>query len=704
MDSQHRHRPLALIIRALLGVPVAGVACLTQAADAVGEERALPPVFVSATALEEDPENIAAPFSILDGDQLFERIQPTLGNMLDGMLSVHSDTFGGGASRPVIRGQTAPRVKVLSDSASLLDASDISPDHAVTAEPLLIDKVEVLRGPATLLYGSGAIGGVVNILDRKIPTARPENRIEGSIAVRGATVSREKAGAAELTAQATENLVVHVEGMFRDADNYRVPDWDESRVDGTYAKSGSGSVGLSWVTDNGYIGLAYTYRDDDYGVPGHNHEYESCHPHGSALHCDAHDEDEDDHDHDHEHEHAEVPSIDLLSRRLDLRGEMRDPFAGVERIRLRASYTNYRHHEIEEDEISTTFRNKGYDTRVEVQHAPIVGWRGVVGAQYANTEFSTVGEEAFMPMVKTDTVGLFVVEHYELTDAWHFEVGARQEWLKHRPTNDPRDRPKFSDSATSVSAAAIWEVMPKYFLTLSGTRSERLPHAQELYARGIHLATNTFECGLVEHPLTCGGLENNADIETETSNNVELSLRKSAGNLTFTVGGFYNKVDDYIFARTLDQFEDFRLIKYTQRDATFKGLEAEASYRFTGNFSATVFGDYVRAKLDEGGNLPRIPAARYGVRLNANVGNYGGEVEFYRVDKQKDIADHEIETSGYNMLNFTVSYSLPGRVGYSVFLRGSNLLDEQVFNHSSFLANVVPLPGRSLSLGARMSF
>jgi iron complex outermembrane receptor protein len=336
------HSCISLAVRTILSLPF--VSALT--AHATDTDRELPTVRISATALDEDAENIAASFSVLDGERLFERTQGTLGDTLNGLPGVHSDTFGGGATRPVIRGQSAPRVKVLADSASLFDASEISPDHAITSEPFLIDRVEVLRGPAALLYGSGAIGGVVNLLDKRVPAARPESALEGAVAVRGATVSREKAAMAELTGRAGENLVFHLEGATRDADDYRVPDLEEARADGTHAKSSSGSAGLSWVGDNGYLGLAYLYRDDGYGLPGHNHEYEECHPHGSALHCESHEGEEDEHEHDEEHEHEAIPQIALLSKRLDLRGEIRNPFSGVERVRLRASDTDYRHDEM----------------------------------------------------------------------------------------------------------------------------------------------------------------------------------------------------------------------------------------------------------------------------------------------------------------------------------------------------------------------
>lgn len=694
---------LATAVRLALAGSLAGIALGAHAQNA-GSDRTLETVLVSASAVNEDAGSLAASYSILDSEKLFERSQATLGDTLNSLPGVSADTFGGGSSRPVIRGQTAPRVAVLSDSAILFDASDISPDHAVTTEPLLIDRVEVLRGPATLLYGSGAIGGIVNVLDKKIPSALPENRIDGSVGVRGSSVAEEKAGAFEITAQATDNLVFHAEAALRDADDYRARGLDESHVDGTYAESENASLGVSWVTDRGYIGLAYSYRDDRYGIAGHSHEYEGCHPHGSALHCGDHEEGEGE-EHEHEEgEHEEVPEISLLSKRVDLRGQLHEPFAGVERIRLRASHTDYRHYELEEEQVATTFLNDGYEARIEVQHAPLGVFQGVVGVQYTDTESAAIGEEAFLPTVQSRALGLFAVEHVEVGEQWHFELGARHEWQKHEPVNDERNRPEFDDSATSVSAAAIWEFVPDYSLTLALTRSERSPHAQELYARGIHLATNTYECGLVPHPFTCGGLENNASLETETSNNAELTLKKLAGDFTFSVGAFRNDVDEYIYARTLDQFEDFRLIKYTQADAEFTGVEAEATYRVSESFSATVFGDFVRAELaDGGGNLPRIPAARYGTRLNARAGALGGEIEYYRVNEQDDIADFEAVTPSYDMLNLTLSFS-PSEGSYSVYVRGTNLLDEIVWNHASYLAHVVPLPGRGVTAGMKLSF
>jgi iron complex outermembrane receptor protein len=351
------------------------IAPIAQAETDADSKRAktLAPITVSANPLGLDLNSTTLPASVLEGNELIERRSGTLGESLTSLPGVNSDTFGGGASRPVIRGQTAPRVKVLSDGSEVMDASSISPDHAVTVEPLLAERIEVLRGPATLLYGGGAIGGVVNVVDKKVPTAVPENGVEAEMELRGATGTKERAGVVGITAGEGQ-FAVRVEGMKRRTSDYDVPDWPGGKLEGSYSESSQGSVGMSWITPRGYVGLAFTHLESKYGLPGHNHEYEGCHPHGTHLHCgghDDHDHEEEGHGeegHDHDHEHGGVPYVKLRSNRLDLRAEYQDPFAGFEKIRVRGGLTDYQHDEIEGGEVGTRFKNKGYDLRVELQH------------------------------------------------------------------------------------------------------------------------------------------------------------------------------------------------------------------------------------------------------------------------------------------------------------------------------------------------
>lgn len=643
-------------------------------------------LIVTADPLGRSGGETSSSVAVLRGDELVHRRQSTLGDTLSGIPGVNSDTFGGGASRPVIRGQTAPRVKVLSDGVAVIDASEVSPDHAVTGEPLLLESVEILRGPSALLYGGGAIGGAVNLIDRKIPTRIPDAIGEGEAEIRLGSADHEQAGVLGLTIGAGV-LAARIEVAGRTTRDYRIPDSEEPRLDGSFNETSTATLGLSWIGSRGYIGAAYTEQLSQYGLPGHNHEYESCHPHGSSLHCGGHGHD-DDHDHDHDHAHGDAPTVDLVSRRLDLRGELSDPLPGVERIRFRGGYTDYRHDELDEGEIATTFTNEGYDARVEVQHVPVAGFRGVVGAQVHRSDFAAVGAESFLAPSRIENNALFLLEEYSLGD-WRFEGALRQEWQDASAVGKPdADHQPFS-----ASAAAHWAFTDGYSVALSVSRSQRAPTAQELYARGIHLATNTYEIG-------------DANLDVETANAVELTLRKLDGPTTFTASLYRYGYDGYIFADTLDQFEDFRLIRYSQADATFTGLEGEIRHQLTPALSAAVFGDYVRAEFDgDGGDLPRIPAGRLGVRGDVARDSWSGSLEYVHVFDQEHVAAFETETAGYNMVNAMVAYDFKvAGFDSQMFLRGTNLLDELALNHASFISNLAPLRGRNVVVGLRTSF
>jgi len=648
-------------------------------------------IVVTASALEQKADETATPVITLSGEDLVHRRQATLGDTLAGQPGINFDNFGGGASRPVIRGQTAPRVQSLSDGSHIQDASAISPDHAVTTEPLLLRGIEVVRGPATLLYGGGAIGGAINLLDDKVPTAIPEGGVSGAVEGRLGTADDERSLVGGLTA-GIGPFAFRVEGVHRRSDDYRVPKrFGDKHVDGSYNDTSTVSVGGSWVGPDGYFGAAYTRQRSEYGLPGHSHEYEDCHPHGSSLHCGGHghDEEDHDHDHDHEHEHEEVPFVKLRSERFDIRGEYRDLLPGFEKMRFRMSFTDYEHDEIEEDEVATTFRNKAHDLRFELTHKPIGGLRGVFGVQHSNSEFSAVGEEAFLPESETANTALFLMETLQAGPV-RFELAARHEWQRIETTLDR----KVNHRPFSISGAAVWDIDGDYSLALSLARSQRAPNVQELYARGVHLATNTYELGT-------------ATLGKETAKSIDLTFRKTAGATTFTIGAYHQDFDDYIFADTLDQFEDFRLIRYTAADAKFTGIDGEIRHQFTPDFAVSAFGDYVRARFKSGlGNLPRIPAARLGARVDGKWGPLSADLEYYHVFEQDRIAAFETRTSGYDMLNATLAYKLElgPSANVELFLRGTNLANELAFNHASFIKNASPLRGRNFVFGLRAGF
>ncbi|MFY3384642.1 TonB-dependent receptor domain-containing protein [Paracidovorax sp. MALMAid1276] len=693
MPAAVRH-PIALAALLVLAAP--GAALAQASAPAAPAPAALPTVTVSSSGLQLGVADMTTPTTVLEGDALVRRREATLGETLNSEPGITSSHFGAGASRPIIRGMDGPRVKVLSDGAELHDASTISPDHAVVSEPLLATQIEVLRGPSALIYGSGAVGGVVNVLDGKVPTAIPQKGLEGSAELRANTGAREGAGAFSLTG-GTGNLAVHVEGVARDAGDYRVgkgwaPEGEATRkVLGSFNRTNTGSVGLSWVGERGYLGAAYTRQAAKYGLPGHNHSFEGCHTHGNHLHCGAHEgeEGEDAHDHDHDHDHGGVPVVDLRSERFDIRGELRNPFAGFSALRLRAGVTDYVHDEVEGGSIATTFKNKAYDTRIELQHEPINGFKGLIGLQTSQRKFRAEGEEAYVQPTVTRRTGLFVLEEYRLGD-WRFEAALRHDRQTARAETSDIER---SHNGTSASLGAVWKFTPGYQVGASFTRASRAPSAEELYARGLHMATSTYERG-------------DASLRSETSQNLDVSLKKTSGDTTFGVSVFRNRIHNYIYGRTLDELDGLQLLQYAQADATFTGIEGQVRQRLTRNLGVTLFGDTVRARIAGGGNLPRIPASRVGVRLDANWNAWEGQVEWVQVARQNRVAAFETATPGYGMLNLGVAYN--GQLGngtpWQVYLKGTNLTDRLAYAHTSFIKNAAPLMGRNLTLGVKVAF
>lgn len=661
-------------------------------------------IIVTAAPLGQTADETATPVVTLTGEELVHRRAATLGETLAGQPGINFENFGGGASRPIIRGQSSPRVQILTDSANVRDASAISPDHNATGEPLLLRGIEVLRGPASLLYGSGAIGGAVNLLDEKVPTFVPEGGISGAAEARLGTGDDEHS----LVGGATVgfgSLALRVEGVRRRSDDYRVPSaFGDDRVRGSYNDSSTFSVGGSWIGPDGYLGVAYTRQRNDYGVPGHNHDYESCHPHGISLHCGGHGDDDHGHDHDHDHGHDEddVPFVKLRSNRFDIRSDYRNPVPALEKVRFRLSFTDYVHDEIEGGAAENTFRNKAYDMRVELTHAPLGGLRGTFGLQQSGSRFQAIsgGTTATLD-TDTSNTAIFLMETLTLGQI-RLEAAARQEWQT--VTSAITRYPSIRHKPFSASAAAIWDFGRDYSLALSLAHTERAPSVQELYAYGLHLATNTYEIGIVSGNNRLAGQVSEKE---ERSNSVNLTLRKTSGPTTFTIGAYHQDFDNYIYARTLDQFEDFRLIRYAGAEATFTGIDGEVRHAFNDQFALSLFGDYVRAKLrNGGGNLPRIPAGRLGARADAHVGPFTADAEYYHVFEQNRAAAYETRTPGYDMVNATLAYrfDLGDKRSAELFVRGTNLTNELAFNHSSFIKNFSPLRGRNFVFGLRGTF
>jgi iron complex outermembrane receptor protein len=615
----------------------------------------LPPLEVIGVPLSRGADDIAAPYSVLTGPSLDQRRAATLGETVRTVPGVTSSQFGAGASRPIIRGFDGPRVRTLSDGVDTMDAASVSPDHAVTSDPFSAKQIEILKGPSTLLYGGGAIGGVVNVIDRRIPTAVPRRSYEAETGLQFSSNAQEIAGFLGFTVGAG-NLAARFEGSARNAEDYYAGS-GFGHVPNSFNNGSNLSVGASWIADWGYLGAAFSQFRTEYGAPN-----------------------------------EETTFISMRSRRLDVRGEVREPFAGVEKIRVRFANVWYQHQEIENGEIGTTFYNHAMDGRVEVIHRLFDGLRGVVGLQGARRDFTVIGEEAFLPPTLTRSVGAFLIERYSW-DQFHVEGGLRYDWQHIRV--GAADLPDRRHHGFSASINGIWDFLPGYSANVSFSRSQRLPTAEELYANGAHIATGQFEVGDV-------------NLKAETSYNLEFGLRKKTGALQFGVSLYRNVVKDFIFQSDSGavSVDGLPIVNFRQADAVLHGLEAEVKYAVTDNVDVSIFGDYVRARLSGSDNLPRIPPGRLGGRVDGHIEGWSAYVQFYHVFAQGYVAPLESGTPGFNMLDAGIAYGgqfTPDNT-YEVFLRLNNLLNERAIAHTSFIKNAAPLPGINVTLGARFTF
>jgi len=709
-------------------------------------------IIVTGRSLSSADVPTATPVQILSGDELAHRRQGGLGETLAGLPGMHLDNFGGGASRPVIRGQTVPRIEILSDGANLFDVSSVSPDHAITTEPLLLDAIEVLRGPAATRYGGNALNGAINLIDSKVPKVLPEGGLSGATEVRFGTGDEEKTVAGRVTA-GLGPFAIHAEGSRRRSDDYAVPDaYESDKLRDSFANSSSYAFGASWITSKGYLGASYTRQDSEYGLPGHSHINGVCHTHGTDLHCAAHDEFEDPFGSSDDH----TAYIKLRSERVDVRADYDDLLPALSHARLRLSYTDYQHDEIDGPALFSHYTNKVYDARVELTHAPFLGFTGTLGGQYSHGTFGGINvndlheppssySAGFVgdPRYVTENIGVFLSERRSFGPI-DLEIAARKDWRdidipftdyvispaslqavvdaydarngagafrKSREVLFRTANPLSKHAPFSASLAMTWRIGDGYSAALSLARTERAPSVRELYAYGNNLATNSYEVGLSQTGRASSSFPEARTDVMETAKSVNLTFRKTGGPIEFEVGLFHQDIDDYVFARLIETEMEtgvpHHYLVYTAADARFTGIDGQVSYRFTPESRVTVFGDYVDADLkSENDNLPRIPPGRLGARYEGNWGPLSADVEYSRTFGQSRIASYETKTDGYNMVNATLGYRFDVGLGKSVefYARGTNLTNELAFSHTSFVKNQSPLRGRSIAFGMRHLF
>ncbi len=668
-------------------------------------------VLVSAPLQKQEAET-ALPVTVLSGDDLRRNARATIGDTLGDIPGLANASFGPGVGQPVIRGQQGPRVTVLQNGTSSADASAVSADHAVSVEALLADSIEVLRGPATMLYGAGAIGGVVNVTDNRIPRQRIDG-VEGGAEMRHDSASDMDNGVVRLDG-GSGNFAFHIDAMYRDWNNLNIPglaarehedhdddDGDHEElettdgfIDNTGGRTRALTLGSSYHFDRGLVGFAVSRLENEYGIP-------------AGAHGD-HDEHEDDHGDEHEDEHGDDHEdgirLDVEQTRYDLMFELLEPLPGFESLRSTVTYTDYEHAEIEgAGEIGTLYSNETWETRVELVHAEVAGFRGALGLQGRAGEFSALGEEAFIPVTDSRDLGLFLIEDWR-TDNWIFEAGLRLDRDERDP--DAANSGKQDFTSVSVSGSAIWNASDDWQLRLYLARSERAPSIEELFSNVDGLGPEDW----IEHAATAAIELGDPELDTEVSRNLDLSLHWHNGNKDLEVTFYYNDFADYItLMNTGLEVDGLPVLAYVQEDTKFYGVEVNGQFGLGsfagGELQLGVFGDVTRGTLDNGDTVPRLPPRRIGGRLSWGSDALELWTRVVAAASQDRPGANEEPTDSYTRWDLGADYRLPfGDSELTLFLAARNLADEEIRLSTSFLRDVAPEAGRSFEAGLRYRF
>ncbi len=665
-------------------------------------------IVVAADALEE--LDFIAGQDVVELDEIQRNLNGQLGEVLAKLPGVSSTSFSPGASRPILRGQDGERVRVLIDGLGTADVANTSADHATTIDPLTVERIEVLRGPAALLFGSQAIGGVVNVIDRRIPIAVPENGIHIDALTAFDTATDLRSGGASIDAALNDMFVLHVDGSYRETGNLEIPgfqltdalradllgDADEEEEEGELEEAeelreAAGQTGFvpnsgteTWTVNGGIgvilgestFGASVGYYDTSYGLVGN--------PEGGHHHGEEGEEDEEE-----EEEGEETVSIGLEQLRVDFRGDIALGDGFFSRLKVRGGYSDYTHTEFEGTEVGTVFDTETVEARVEL----VQNGGGVIGAQFTTRDFQAVGEEAFVAPNETTQLAIFTAQEFDLGGV-QIEAAARYEMVdvESEPLGLERDFDLFSGA---LSAIVVSDGGTRFGVTAS--RSERAPAGEELFANGPHIATQTFEIG-------------DPNLGTESAWGLETFVRSNIGDIAFNASVFFQSFDDYIFlSPTGEEEDDLPVFAFFQEDANFFGFEAAMEMPIIENndfsLSTDLRASYVSAELSDNGDVPRIPPVTVLGALDADIDafNVRGEVQWF--GEQTNVAEFETPTDSFTFVNLYVSWRpLPTNQNVVLQLAGENLFDATGRRHSSFTKEFLPLTGRNIRASVRFSF
>ena len=681
-------------------------------------------------------EGLAQASDVLGGKELDRNLADNIGATVGNLPGVHNASFGAALGRPVIHGLDGARVRIMEDGIDTLDVSVTSAEHAVAIDPFIANQVEILKGSSTLLYGSGAIGGVVDVHTGRIPH-NTYTGMSGRLDLKAADNGEGRSGVVRLDGGAGM-LGWHLDGFSRRAQDYEIPGFavsarqfaseaeedhheeeeeehhedeeeehhedEEEEFFGVLPASDfevqGGSAGFSLIGEGFLVGVAVSKLDFEYGIPGHGH---GAHPHDEEEEEEHHGEgEEEEGHHDEEEEHEEEghgdegnATGDLDQTRVDVEAAFADPFPGVSSLNLRLGINDYAHDELEPSgAVGSGFENDGWEARAEATHLAVAGWEGVAGIQTGDRSFSVVGEEAFVPPVDTRSFGVFWVGERSFP-GFQLESGVRFDRVEH----DPAAGPNSTFSGIGASLGMVVPLDDEWMGTVLADYSSRAPVGEELYSNGPHFGARSFEVG-------------DANLGEEGAFNLSATLSRR-GERWSALGTIYRTAfTDFIFQfRTGEHREGLVVRQFRQADATFVGLDLEASVevsRWTGGqLELSGLFDTVSASVDVSGNdnLPRIPPARAGLGVALENGPISVQVDFMRVFSQEDAPELDLETDGYNDLRAYVGWDVQaGNLALSMYLRGKNLTDDEQRKHTSLVKDLAPEPGRMIEAGVRIQF
>jgi iron complex outermembrane receptor protein len=696
------HQPLAK--QKLIYILVSGLISSTAFAQSQ------PSLEITATGSTEATQSILTPTKILQGDELLNKLGTTLGATLANELGVSATGYGAGSSRPVIRGLEGSRVQILQNGLSVGDVSNISQDHAVANNMQNAHQVEILRGAAALLYGSGSSGGLVNVVNDRILTNLPD-RPTGAINTSYESVNNGRAGAVEVDG-AFGSVAVHVDTAINNANNYRIPGnstqsqgepvggWTvpatgnggsnySGKLPNSFSNQNNLGVGVSYIGQNGYTGVSVERLNNNYGIPT---------PEGG--------------------------SINQSQNRYDLQHQTRDPFAGFSSFKFSAANSNYNHTEFNNvGEAASLWKNIANEARFELAHNPIAGWKGIFGAQVSAASLNATevgsGSYAIVPPTKTNSNALFWIEEGKW-NSLQGNLGLRYNNVAQKPNLGTELEPQDMNNASgddvgptpsinlqnrsfnlmSYSAGGLWNFMQGYGTGVAYTVSQRAPSAQELYSYGAHESTATFDIG-------------NPNLNKETSHNLEFNIQKTSGLIRSKASVYANRFNNYIYGyytgQSVPAVEDFSVVVAQQSAATIKGIEGELTYNWRQHgVGGRVFGDASQGTFDAGGNLPLQPAPRLGAELaHQHNGWLSNATYIYSYQQNKLASWEQGPAPSYNLLNAGISYTERVRdVNWTLYMNLKNLLNEQIRYATTPMAVrlYAPQPGRSLMVGLRGTF